>query len=389
MIFINQETGPLLIDMINVFAKKNIEVKLYTGQVIKTSVDLNKNVQIRKLCTYKKNSNILRLITWIIFFFQTLFFLIRDLDKKTEMWISTNPPFAPWLVLFFKNTSYIHVYDVYPNALLALSSVTKKSLIYKIFLFLNRKSFTKSKYIFTPSVGMKNMLLDSSDAKKIEVISWWADTEFIKPIQRADNNFLSYHGLNNNFVIMYSGNLGLTHNIEKLLYAANELEKYENIKIVIIGDGAKKKIVDDFLKVHKSKNLLVLPFQDEKILPYSLAACDLAVVFDSFASGKEIETTASIPSKTYYLMAAGSVIYAEADKSSELNRLISNYDIGLCDDSKDVNGLISFIERCVSNEKLLKKYKENSRKASSDFTSENAKLLFQKINGNSDEDISL
>ena len=52
IIFINQETGPLLIDMINVFAEEKYNIILYTGEIRRTSIDLNPRVKIRKLCKY-------------------------------------------------------------------------------------------------------------------------------------------------------------------------------------------------------------------------------------------------------------------------------------------------------------------------------------------------
>lgn len=379
IIFVNQEAGPLLIDMINVFVIKGFDVVLYTGEVVKTSVDLDRKVKVRLFCRYKKQNNAFRIVTWSLFFLQTLFCLGWDLEKRTRLWVSTNPPFAPWLVLLFKNAAYIHVYDVYPNALLALPSVNTTSSIYRLFLFFNKKAFKKTKKVFTPSLGMKKMLLASVNEEKVQVIPWWADTDFIKPIKKSDNHFITDHSLEDKFIVMYSGNLGLTHNIEKLLEAALLLKDVDNIKVVIIGDGPKKKLVDEFSNKLNLDNLLVLPFQDESVLPFSLAAADLSIVFDSFASAGENESTASIPSKTYYLMAAGSAIYAESDTSSELNRLISVYDIGLCDSSKDVDRFVTFIKLCVENKELTAKFQENSRKASADFTRENAGLLFQGI----------
>ena len=144
IIFINQETGPLLIDMINVFADKKSKIILYTGEVIKTSEDLDGRVKVRKLCRYKKNNNLVRLFTWTLFSFQALMCLVYDLNKTARIWISTNPPFSPWLLLLFENRSYVHVYDVYPNALLALPYITKDSLAYKLFLYFNKKTFSKA-----------------------------------------------------------------------------------------------------------------------------------------------------------------------------------------------------------------------------------------------------
>ena len=229
---------------------------------------------------------------------------------------------------------------------------------------------------------MKKMLMCSASDKKIKVIPWWADTESIKPIAKEKNRFITEHNLEEIFIVMYSGNFGLTHNIEKILNAALMLKADSNIKFVIIGNGPKKKIVDLFERKHNLKNLLVLPFQEEEMLPYSLAAGDISVVLDSFASDKGGESTASIPSKTYYLMSAGSAIYAESDNTSELNRLIKTNDLGMCDNTQDIHKFLEFIEDCKSNRELLKKFQENSRLTSLNFTRKNAKLLYKEVEGN-------
>ena len=317
IIFVNQVTGPLMIDMINVFVEKKYKVILYTGKIEKTTRDLDARVKVRKLCLYRKDNNLKRLLTWILFSLQSLICLMYDLNKTTKIYFSSNPPFIPFMALVFKNTSYVHIYDVYPNALLALPYVTKNSIVYRLFLYFNKKAFKKAERVFTPSLGMKKMLIRSTSDKKIKIIPWWADTEFIKPVEKVKNRFIVKHNLEDKFIVMYSGNFGLTHNIEKILNTALTLKADNNIKFVIIGDGPKKKIVDLFEKKHNLKNLLVLPFQGEKMLPYSLSAGDISVVLDSFSSDEDGESTASIPSKTYYLMSAGSAIYAESDSTSE------------------------------------------------------------------------
>jgi len=382
IIFVNQVTGPLLIDMINVFVEKKYEVILYTGKIERTTRDLDIRVKVRKLCLYRKNNNFQRLLTWVLFSLQTLICLMCDLNKTTKIYFSSNPPFVPFMALLFKNTSYIHIYDVYPNALLALPYITKNSVVYRLFLYLNKKAFKKAEKVFTPSLGMKKMLMCSASDKKIKVIPWWADTESIKPIAKEKNRFITEHNLEEKFIVMYSGNFGLTHNIEKILNAALMLKADNSVKFVIIGDGPKKKIVDLFERNNKLKNLLILPFQEEEMLPYSLAAGDISVVLDSFASDKGGESTASIPSKTYYLMSAGSAIYAESDNTSELNRLIKTNDLGMCDNTQDIHKFLEFIEDCKSNRELLKKFQENSRLTSLNFTRKNAKLLYKEVEEN-------
>ena len=379
IIFINQVTGPLLIDILNAYVKKDCEVTLYTGLITKTYAGLSDSVKVRKLCAYRRNNNLSRLLTWIIFFFQTIFLLIYDLKASTRIYFSSNPPFITFISYLFKNKYDIHVYDVYPNALLASPFITKKSFIFKLFSYLNKLVYAKAENIFTPSIGMKNMLKEYVSESKIVVIPWWADTDYIKPINKNVNKFVSKYNLNNKFIVMYSGNFGFTHNIEKILDTALFFKENTEIMFVIIGDGPKKTIVDSFMLQNTLNNLLVLPFQDEKMLPYSLTASDISVVLDSFSYHDKDISTASIPSKTYYLMSAGSVILAVADKDSELSRLINTYDIGITDYNQDNHQMIEFINYCFNNQEVLIKYKKNSRKTSKLFTKKNADLIYQSM----------
>lgn len=378
IIFINQETGPLLIDIINVFAKENFNIILYTGKVIETYAKLDKNIKIKKFVTYKKQNNLIRLFTWSIFFLQTLIQLIKDSKKNVKIYYSSNPPIIYYLNLIFKSKSFIHVYDVYPNALLSHPKISQKSFIYKFLEFLNKKSFKNAQILLTPSHGMKIMLGDYCKSNKIKAISWWADTDFISPIEKSKNKFIKKYNLENQFIVMYSGNLGATHNIEKLLNLSTSLINYESIKIIIIGNGSKKNLVDRFKEKNQLSNLLVLPFQDIDMLPYSLTAPDISIVLDNLSNDDSV-STASIPSKLFYIMAAGTAVYAESDKKSELNRIINKYNIGLCDDLKNIDNLKPFIINCYKNNEKLEKFKNNSRKASFNFSKNNANKIFNEI----------
>lgn len=379
IIFVNQVTGPLLIDIINVFLKNNCEVILYTGRIEKTYADFYKSFKIRYLKNYKRNNSFNRIISWFFFFFQVFFYLIIDLNKKTKIYFSSNPPFIYFLNILFTNKSIIHIYDVYPDALLASKFITNKSLIYRLYSYLNSISFKKSEIVLTPSNGMKVMLSKYINKEKIEIVNWWANTDFIKPINKKSNKFLKKNKIDDKFIVLYSGNFGFTHNIEKILNAALELRLNNNIVFLLIGGGPKKSIVDNFQKKYKLNNLKILPFQDSKTLPYSIASGDISVVLDSFSKGNSKVSTASIPSKTYYLMASGSAIYAECDDVSELKMLIDKYEIGISEANKEILGFVNFIKYCESNKSKLDLFKSNSRKTSLNFTPKNAETLFNII----------
>ena len=75
IIFINQVTGPLMIDMFNAYLKDNINIILYTGKIEKTYSDFNKKINIRFLKKYNRSSAFLRIYNWFVFLIQTIFYL--------------------------------------------------------------------------------------------------------------------------------------------------------------------------------------------------------------------------------------------------------------------------------------------------------------------------
>ncbi len=382
IIFINQVTGPLLIDIINSFCKKNIEIILYTGKVEKTYTDIDKSVRIKFLKKYNRSNSFFRIYTWLLFYIQTIFLLLFDLNTKTKLYLSSNPPFTPFINLFFKNKSVVHIYDVYPDALLASKSFNQKSLIYKFFSYLNKKSFEKTLHVYTPSEGMRAMLSKYVNKNKITVVNWWSDSHFIKPIKKCHNNFLKKLNIQEKFIVLYSGNFGFTHNIEKILNTSLFFKHEKDLVFVLIGDGPKKKIVDNFQKANKLKNLIVLPFQKSEVLPFSISCGDISVILDSFSATDKKISTASIPSKTYYYLSSGSAIYAETDKTSELSQLIQKNDIGLADQNNEITNFINYIKKCKKSEIVLNKYKKNSRILSENFTKKNAFLVRDLILNN-------
>jgi len=198
-------------------------------------------------------------------------------------------------------------------------------------------------------------------------------------------DFSKKHNIQDKFVVMYSGNFGLTHNIEKMIAASEAMASYQDIIFLIIGGGPKQEVVKKYISATKAKNLIYLPFQNEDMLPYTLTSADIAVVLDSFSANPGSTSTASIPSKTFYLMAAGNAIYAESDDSSELSRIINHFEIGFCDKSQSLENFIKFIKNCYSDRLLLNKLKENSRNASANFSDKNAALLYESIYQNCED----
>ena len=155
--------------------------------------------------------------------------------------------------------------------------------------------------------GMQQTILKYSGKKSAEIVPIWTDNEFLKPVPIEENPFIKEHHLENKFLILYSGNIGTSSGVEMLVNIAAEIIS-EKIQFVIIGEGIRKKSIEEKVRALGLTNCILLPWQETDILPFSLASANLSVVSLSAGTSKN-----AIPSKLYNYMSVGSPILGLAD----------------------------------------------------------------------------
>jgi len=373
---LNQVTGPLFIDIANEYAKVYDEVVLVTGVIEPTYASLCDKIKIVYKTTYKRKKSYLRILTWLLFYTQTYFyFLFKKKEYGEEVLIVTNPPILPFLGSAFfpkrKIRFKVLVYDVYPDVLSSFGYIKKTSLIYKYWDRMSKKSYKNAEEIFTISSVMKKVVSRNVELNKINVIYPWVDTSFIKPIKKEHNWFIKKYNLSKKKIVLYSGNMGATHDLITPLKVAKEFHKTdEDFHFLFIGNGVQKKLMMQYAAKEKLRNVTFLPYQDSEVLPYSFASADFGIV--SLAEGAEC---LSVPSKTFYFLAAGAVIIAISEKGSEIEKIVSNNDCGIVIASGDVVKMSNFLKTTTS--KTLRIKKENSRALSEMFTMKNAQKFIK------------
>lgn len=375
-IFIVQVTRQLSIDILNRFVKEGSEIELVTGSIEVNYEDLNPAIKVKKFNKYDNTSSFKRMLTWIVFTFFCYFYVLFR-SKERELIIITTPPFVVFIGSFFyslrKQKYHLIIWDLYPDVLVNFGVLKESSWIIKRWKKMNRKCFSRANSVFTLGEHLSKAILNYTNKPPI-IIPNWVNSEFVKPINKSENTFARKHGLTNKLVVMYSGNLGMTHDIESIVYTAEHLKENPSIHFVIIGDGAKKTKIENYVKDKQLSNVLILPYQDKEVLPYSLSCADIGVV--TLSKGAEM---ISVPSKTYYTLAAGSVILALASHESELGLLIENHQCGRVFEEPEIIEVAKFIEELLQDNNKLITYKENARKASFNYTPENAKRYYDYI----------
>lgn len=298
----------------------------------------------------------------ILFALIAPFYLLRG--RAVNVILSQPPLFYIFAALIsrLRGQQYVlHIMDMYPE-LLACSGLSGKILAI-ILAGPSRWARQSAARIIAIGDCMRDRLIDEGlDREKVFVVRNWADSS-IGPVSRENNLFLTRHGLEHDFVVMYSGNMGYVHDIELFLQVAKGLESLERIKFIFLGGGVKRNKVERAI-ADGARNILLLDLEPRDNLSQSLSAAHIHLV--SLRSGYE---GLVVPSKFYGVMAAGRPIIYVGDRSGEISRCIRRHQCGTILQSASKVELTRIIVEYFHDPELVQTQGNNARSAYQSFYS--------------------
>jgi putative colanic acid biosynthesis glycosyltransferase WcaI len=236
----------------------------------------------------------------------------------------TDPPLLGMLGALLKRRFgcrlVYNVRDLYPDIAIANGGL-RNPLLLALLDRANRIAFSHADLVVTVGHDMARRIADKGvAAEKLRVIPDWADCARIRPLEH--NRLRAEFG--ERFVVMYSGNLGLSQQLDTVIEAAARLRADPRIVFVLIGEGARKAALIELVGRRRLENVLFLPFRPKEQLAESLGAADLHLIpLISGASG------CMLPSKVYGILAAGRPFIAMMDEHAEVARLAAENRVGL------------------------------------------------------------
>jgi colanic acid biosynthesis glycosyl transferase WcaI len=240
---------------------------------------------------------------------------------RQDVLVSFLPPLplglSAWLLSRIWHTPWVlQLEDLYPDAAIAAGVMTNGKVV-SFFLGMEGFLYKNSQHISVISEGFRQSLLAKKvPDSKIDVIPVWADPNEVRPMSKQ-NAFRKRHNLENKFVVLYAGNLGLTSCLEDVVDAADILREQTGIQFVFIGEGAKKEALEAETLSKRLTNVLFLPYQPREIYAEMLAAADLFLV--TLNPGASLS---SLPSKIFNGMASARPILTVAPPGSQLAQIV-------------------------------------------------------------------
>jgi len=222
---------------------------------------------------------------------------------------------------------------------------------------------------------MKRRLVETKDAdpSRIRVIHNWADCDAIMPASK-DNPFSRAHGLVDRFVVMHSGNVGLSQGVDRLLDVAERVRDLTDAVIAIVGDGAQKSALVNAAEARGLRNVRFYPYQPKSALIDSFATADAFLV-----SLKRGLSGFIVPSKLYGILAAGRPYIAAVEQDSEAAEIAREHDCGIVVPPESVAGIEAAIRELYSDRARARAMGHRARKAGLLFDRRRAVTAYEHV----------
>jgi glycosyltransferase involved in cell wall biosynthesis len=313
----------------------------WSGRLV--SRELHEGVDIRRANGSKMRPGrfVARAINYVSYFAAATVASVR-VDRPDVVVSLTDPPIVGLAALWTaRRTGARFVYvceDIFPEVA-ALLADFQNAAVNTSLDRVNRYLLRHADAVVALGDRMRRRLVEEkgADPAHVHVIHNWADCDKILPGPK-DNAFARAHGLVDQFVVMHSGNVGFSQNLEVLIEAADRLRSRERLTIAIVGDGSKRQALESMVAARGLDNVRFFPYQPKALLHESFAAADAFVV--SLKSGLE---GFIVPSKVYGILAAGRPFIAATDPSAEPAAIVRDGGCGLVATPGDPDALAAAI----------------------------------------------
>jgi colanic acid biosynthesis glycosyl transferase WcaI len=329
----------------------------YRGRWIHRSVENGVEISRVWLPSINRSNFALRLLQ---FLFYQIGAVCAEFRQKYDVVIAANPALWIWVPFAYyvglrRKPAVFSVHDVYPDVGVTLGVFRNRFIISSV-AFLERYCLKRSRFVRILSESFRPGLLKLGvPDSKLVLIYDWVDTDLIRPLPR-DNQFVRENNLENYFVILYAGNIGLSQGLENVLTAAEMLAKYRDIRFLFVGDGPGREQIISQAASLNLETVQFIPFQPRKRLPEVLSSADVSLVVLKKGIG-----TGSLPSKTFSILASGRPIIASIDEQSETWNLIQISQAGLCIRPEDPSELVKAILTLKNDQELRECLGNNGR----------------------------
>lgn len=306
MLFINQffwpdssATSQQLTDLTTALAQRGHEVHVVSsrGGYAEAAATGAPPVTIHRLSSMAFSRGKLQRVFSYLSFYPLAFIRVLTLPRMDVVVSLTTPPLIAMVGQATKtlrgSRHYIWEQDIYPDVATELGKVKPGGVIDRVVGTIADSARKHADGIVSLGRCMKLRLVRRGiPADQIHIAENWSDSASITPMERP--------GSARELVLLYSGNLGLAHEVRTLQQSMLTLSGDTRFRFIFVGGGGRRKELKQYLSVYDVHSLEERSYVPRDRLSEGLAIGDIGLVLqDNACSGLVV------PSKVYGIMASG------------------------------------------------------------------------------------
>jgi colanic acid biosynthesis glycosyl transferase WcaI len=375
--------APLMTELAEGLVKRGHKVRVITGMPNYPQREIYDGYQNKWYLTEQKNGvtiersyvriksqpNLVdRLLLELSFVFTSLPQAFKG--GRPDVIILTVPPLlgtlpATTLGWLYNCPVVLNVQDILPEAAVRIGLLKNKWMI-RTLAALEKFAYRTAHTISVITDGFRENLVNKGvPVNKIVCIPNWVNVNFIRPLPKQSNSWISNHQLNGKFVVLYSGNIALTQGLETVIEAAVCLRHIKDIVFVIVGESRALQRLQEYCLSNGADNVLLLPLQPREKLPEMLAASDVGLIVQ-----KHNVISFNMPSKIPLLLASGRPIVGSVPATGTAAKAIELSGGGIVVEPESPQAMAAAVHDLYANPALGRKLGNTGRQ----FAEENYSL---------------
>ena len=310
--------------------------------------DVENGVPVHRCWHYvPRRATALRRIVHELSFVATSFLRVLSLPRA-DWYVVVSPPLllgaAAWLAGALKRSPFVfHVQDLQPDAAVGLGMLRPGPLTRALYA-LEAFAYRKARLVSGISPAMVKAFGEKgvSEAKRVyfpngvEIPA--ADALPARGAFRRRFGFAP-----DDFLAVYSGNLGMKQGLRVLLDAA-AAARDPRVRVVVAGEGAFRAAMEEYLAARPGLPLRLLDLQPEAAYLEMLADADVCLIPQQAGSGDYF-----LPSKLLRILALGRPVLACTDAGNPLAEALEEGGFGLRVGADDAEGLARTLDALAAD----------------------------------------
>jgi len=241
---------------------------------------------------------------------------------KADIIYVFHPPLTVGLIAFViskvRGIPFVYdVQDIWPESAVVAGFIKPGRLVW-LLSRIERFVYARAEHIFVITEGAKTNLSNKGvPPQKISILPHWLkDNFFVADASALRSRIRAHYGWENNFIVLFAGNIGLVQGLEIIIHASERLNAADRVKFVIVGEGVAKEALQQTVSSRQLQTFVqFIDHQAVDKMPEIFVAADVLMVHLK----KSALCDYVIPTKTIaYLSVGKPILAAIAGAAAEL-----------------------------------------------------------------------